>query len=153
MQNPPPNQQQGYGYNQPGTQPNAPLTPQSGGGHGKSSVGNLDANVAALLAYIATWLSGLIFYLMEKDNRFVRFHAMQAILLGGSAIVILIVFSVLWSVTAYISWILGSLFGLVGLLIWLVVLAAWVMCMVKAYQGQQFKLPILGNIAEGIVNK
>jgi uncharacterized membrane protein len=152
MQNPPPNQQD-YGYNKPyGTPPNAPLAPV-GGAKGKSTVGDLDANVAALLSYILTWLSGLVFYLMEKDNRFVRFHAMQSILLGATVVVILIVFSVIYTITSYISWILGSLFGLLWLLVWLVFLAAWIMCMVKAYQGQQFKLPLLGDIAENIINK
>lgn len=145
MQNPPPGQQ-GYGYN------NAP-SPQSGGSHGKSSVGDLDANVAALIAYIATWLSGLIFFLMEKENRFVRFHAMQAILLGATAVVLSVVLGTMWSVTYYISWILGAMFGLICTLVGLGVLVAWIMCMVKAYQGQLFKLPILGGIAENIVNK
>ncbi len=153
MQNPPPNQQQGYGYGNPqAAPPNAPGS-QPGATQGKSMVGNLDGNVAALIAYIATWLSGLIFFLMEKENRFVRFHAMQAILLGGAAVVISIAFGTVWSIAYYISWILGSLVGLVGALVWLVVLVAWVMCMIKAYQGQYFKLPILGNIAENMINK
>jgi uncharacterized membrane protein len=137
MQNPPPN----------------PSGSQSGATQGKSSVGNLDGNVAALLAYVATWLSGLIFYMLEKENRFVRFHAMQAIMLGGVAIVLMIILGTVWTIAAYISWILGSLVGLVCALIWLVVLVAWVMCMVKAYQGQQFKLPIIGDIAENMINK
>jgi uncharacterized membrane protein len=152
MQNPPPNQQD-YGYNNPYATPTSdPLAPVSGA-KGKSAVGDLDANIAALLAYVMTWLSGLVFYLMEKENRFVRFHAMQAILLGATIVVVLIVFSVIWTITAYISWILGSFFGLLGVLVWLVLLAAWIMCMVKAYQGQQFKLPLLGDIAENIINK
>lgn len=126
---------------------------QSGATQGKSSVGDLDGNVAALLAYVATCLSGLVFYMLEKENRFVRFHAMQAIMLGGAAIVLMIILGTVWTIAAYISWILGSLVGLVCALIWLVVLVAWVMCMVKAYQGQQFKLPIIGDIAENMINK
>ena len=73
---------------------------------GKSSTG-LDENVAALLSYIFGWVSGLIFFLIEKDSRLVRFHAMQSILLNVLIAVIvvalLIVFSVLLLITSQIS--------------------------------------------------
>ena len=61
----------------------------------KSSTG-LDENVAALLSYVATWISGLVFFVIEKNSRLVRFHAMQAILLGGTAVVFGIVIWVAW---------------------------------------------------------
>ena len=134
---------------------------------GKSSTG-LDDNIAALLTYIFGWVSGLIFFLIEKDSKLVRFHAMQSILFG-------IVWSVLMVVLVFIGMIFtfigaaataaagdaaGTLFGLiislVWLLVWLVPLALFVgliLTAVKAYQGQMFKLPIIGNMAEKIVNK
>ena len=121
----------------------------------KSSTG-LDENVAGLLAYIATWVSGLIFFLIEKDSRFVRFHAMQAILLGASASIIGIVLWFVWFfgmiISASISEVLGGLVSLVlGLLMFVFsigVLIAIVMCLIKAYQNQYFKLPVIGNFAE-----
>jgi uncharacterized membrane protein len=121
----------------------------------KSSTG-LDENVAALLAYIATWVSGLVFFLIEKDSRFVRFHAMQAILLGASATIIGIVLWILWVfgfiISASISDVLGGLVSVVlGLLLFVFsigVLIAIVMCLIKAYQMQYFKLPVIGNFAE-----
>ena len=121
----------------------------------KSSTG-LDENVAALLAYIATWVSGLVFFLIEKDSRFVRFHAMQAILLGASATIIGIVLWIVWFfgliISASISDVLGGLVSLVlGLLLFVFsigVLIAIVMCLIKAYQMQYFKLPVIGNFAE-----
>jgi uncharacterized membrane protein len=121
----------------------------------KSSTG-LDENVAALLSYIAGWVSGLIFFLIEKDSRLVRFHAMQSILLNAAAIVVGIVLWVVWAfgtiIFASISDVLGSLVGLVlGLLIfvfWLGMLIALVMCLIKAFQNQYFKLPVIGNFAE-----
>ena len=61
----------------------------------KSSTG-LDENVAALLSYIFGWLSGLIFFLMEKDSRLVRFHAMQSILLNVAALILGFVLWFLW---------------------------------------------------------
>ena len=121
----------------------------------KSSTG-LDENVAALLAYIATWVSGLVFFLIEKDSRFVKFHAMQAILLGASATIIGIVLWFVWFfgliISASISEVLGGLVSIVlGLLLFVFsigVLIAIVMCLIKAYQKEYFKLPVIGNFAE-----
>lgn len=122
---------------------------------GKSSTG-LDENVAALLAYVFNWISGLIFFLIEKDSRLVRFHAMQSILLSVAALVIGIALWILWVfgvvIFASISEVLGSLVGLVlGLLLfvyWIAIVVAFVMCLIKAYQKQYFKLPVIGNFAE-----
>ena len=121
----------------------------------KSSTG-LDENIAALLSYVFGWISGLIFYLMEKDSRLVRFHAMQSILLNVAALIIGFVLWFLWVfgvvIFASVSDILGTLVGLVlGLLLfvfWIGMLVAFVMCLIKAYQKQYFKLPVIGNFAE-----
>ena len=121
----------------------------------KSSTG-LDENIAALLSYIFGWVSGLIFFLMEKDSRLVRFHAMQSILLNVLAIILIFV---VWIATvvmvivgAAVGDILGTLFTLLATLIWVVfgigMLIAVILCLVKAFQGQYFKLPIIGNFAE-----
>jgi uncharacterized membrane protein len=127
---------------------------------GKSSTG-LEENLAALLSYVFGWLSGLIFLLIEKDSRLVRFHAMQSILLNVFAVVVgivlWIVMFVLFLIATQLPSILGTLLSLVVTLIWIAfsigLLVAWVMCLVKAYQGQFFKLPVIGNFAEKFVNK
>ena len=127
---------------------------------GKSSTG-LDENIAALLSYVFGWVSGLVFFLMEKDSKLVRFHAMQSILF---CVVIAALCIALWIVTflfvlvgAMLPDIMGSLMGLLVSLIWLVfsvaLLVGWILCLVRAYQGQFFKLPVIGNMAEKIVNK
>lgn len=121
----------------------------------KSSTG-LDENIAALLSYIFGWVSGLIFFLMEKDSRLVRFHAMQSILFnvlfGVLAFVLWIVLFVLFLILAQVSDALTTIVGLLSMLLWLLllvgVLVGWILCLVKAYQGQYFKLPIIGNFAE-----
>ena len=121
----------------------------------KSSTG-LDENIAALLSYIAGWVSGLIFFLIEKDSRLVRFHAMQSILLNAVALVVGFVLWIIWAfgtiIFSSISDVLGSLVGLVlGLLLfvfWIGMLIALVMCLIKAFQNQYFKLPVIGNFAE-----
>ena len=121
----------------------------------KSSTG-LDENIAALLSYVFGWLSGLIFFLIEKDSRLVRFHAMQSILLNVLIIILVIVLwivsFVLWMIAAAIGDIVGTIIGLIVTLfwvvIWLAILVAWIMCLIKAFQAQYFKLPIIGNLAE-----
>ena len=121
----------------------------------KSSTG-LEENLAALLSYVFGWVSGLIFFLIEKDSRLVRFHAMQSILLNAAAVVIGLVLWFCWVfvtlIFATVSDTLASLVGLVlGLLLfvfWIGMLIAVVLCLVKAYQKQYFKLPVIGNFAE-----
>jgi uncharacterized membrane protein len=121
----------------------------------KSSTG-LDENIAALLSYVFGWLSGLIFFLIEKDSRLVRFHAMQSILfnvlIAIAGFVVWIVVAILLLILSQVSDALSGLFGILTALLWLVfcvgILIAWVLCLVKAYQSQYFKLPIIGNFAE-----
>jgi len=121
----------------------------------KSSTG-LDENVAALLAYVFNWLSGLIFFIIEKSSRLVRFHAMQSILLSAAAIVIFFVLWFMWvfladvfaQVSDDLAWLVGLVLGLLIFVFWVGLIIAWVMCLIKAYQGQYFKLPVIGNFAE-----
>ena len=127
---------------------------------GKSSTG-LDENVAALLSYIFGWLSGLIFFLIEKDSRLVRFHAMQSLLLNVTGAVLFIALWVVWIVLAIIlaqiSEVLASLISIVmGLVLFVLGLGLFIgviMCLIKAYQGQYFKLPVIGNFAEKFSQK
>jgi uncharacterized membrane protein len=127
---------------------------------GKSSTG-LDENVAALLSYIFTWVSGLIFFVMEKDSRLVRFHSMQAILLGATVTVI---FIGLWIISFILGIIVGQVSGLLGVLVsgitfllglvfFIAAVIGWIMCLIKAYGGQYFKLPVLGQFAEKFSQK
>ncbi|HTM24047.1 MAG TPA: DUF4870 domain-containing protein [Vicinamibacterales bacterium] len=102
----------------------------------KTSTG-LDANLAAALSYLVGFVTGIIFLLVEKDNRFVRFHAMQSTLvfIGIVAIDILL----------QIVPILGAL-----VVVFIVIPASavlWLLLMYKAYQGEDFKLPLVGQIA------
>ena len=127
---------------------------------GKSSTG-LDENIAALLTYVFGWVSGLIFFLLEKDSKLVRFHAMQSILLNVFVAVLCfagwIVTIVLVLIASQLPDILGTLVGLLATLVWVILgaglLIAWILCLVRAYQGKFFKLPVIGNLAEKIVNK
>jgi len=129
-------------------------------GPAKSSTG-LDENVAALLSYILHWISGLVFFLIEKDSRLVRFHAMQSILLGAVAFiggfalwfVWVIVTLLLGQIADFLGTLVGLVLGLVIGVFYIAIVVGWVLCLIKAYQGQYFKLPVLGNFAEKFSTK
>ena len=140
-----------------------PPPPDSNAPGGQASIG-MDANLASMICYLTMICCGLgivislVFFLIEKTSRLLRFHAMQALLFGGVWIVVGIVFRIL-SMVADIA--LGDTLGVfvffgwlaVRLLVALVLLGFLIVAAIKAYQGQYYKLPILGNIAWGIVNK
>jgi len=117
------------------------------GGGAKASGGTegIQENVAGLLAYAFAWITGIIFLVIDK-RPFVRFHAAQSIVLFGAL-------SVLSFVLAFVFTGMGFIGGMVFMLIrciQLLSLVLWVLCMVKAYQGERFKLPLVGDIAESI---
>ena len=121
----------------------------------KSSTG-LDENVAALLSYVFGWVSGLIFFLIEKESRLVRFHAMQSLLISAAAAIIgialwmlsIVSFLVLSQISGLLSFLVSIVVGLVAFVLGIGLLVAVIICLIKAYQGQYFKLPIVGNMAE-----
>jgi uncharacterized membrane protein len=103
---------------------------------GKTSTG-MQPNVAGLLCYLVGFITGIIFFLIEKENKFVRFHAMQATLVSG----FLFVLSFILPFIPVIGWALMPVVGIIALIL-------WIFCMWKAYQGEYFKLPVAGEIAE-----
>lgn len=148
MQNPPPGQYQGSGY---GTPPN---TPPSGdnGPKGKTALGGLDANLTSALGY-PIGIIAIIELIIEKQNRFARFHAMQSLLLHVAFVVIYIIVAILMGVMMAISSNLGLIFGLFMPFVGLLYLGALLFSAYKAYQGEWFKLPAISNIAENFANK
>lgn len=106
--------------------------PEEKNAKGKSSLG-MDENVAALLSYVLGWITGIIMLVAEKESNFVRFHAMQ------SLVVFLAIFII--GMIPIIGWILNIILVPLGLIL-------WILLMYKAYQGEKFKLPIAGNFAE-----
>jgi uncharacterized membrane protein len=135
----PPYGQQQYNYQQPG----------AAGASGPTSMG-MQPNVAAGLSYVLGWITGIVFFLMEKQNRFVRFHAMQSILFFGGLTVLNIILSIIGNLDIVllsgVAQILGSLIGLVGFV-------GWIILMINGFQGKYFKLPIVGDYAEKYANQ
>ncbi len=102
----------------------------------KSSTG-LEANVAGLLCYVLGWESGLVFILVERDSKFVRFHALQSIYVFGT----LTVASIVLGWIPLLGIVLRVLTGLFAIILWIIL-------MVKAYQGEMFKVRWAGDSAE-----
>jgi uncharacterized membrane protein len=120
----------------------------------KSAIG-LDGNITALLGYIIG-IVALVLIFIEKDNKFVRFHALQSVLWFVAYIVSIIALMIVGGIVAVVlsqvSGTLGSIVGLlIGLLYFAVIigfLGGLIFAAIKAYGGNQFKLPIVGNFAE-----
>ena len=113
----------------------------------KTSTG-LTENVAGLLCYVAGWASGLVFILIEKENKFVRFHAMQSIVAFGAIAVLLIILNILGLMP-----VIGTLFDILSIFVWILSVVLWIVLMVKAYQGASFELPWAGNFAQKLLEQ
>lgn len=115
-----------------------------------SSTG-LGANVAGLLAYVLGPLTGVLFLVIEKENRFVRFHAAQSIAVGLALIALSIAFSILSAVVAVVpilGWIVALLAGLVFALLTFVL---WIVLMLRAFRGREWEVPVVGRYARRYV--
>jgi uncharacterized membrane protein len=170
MQNPPPNQPGYGGYGPP---QNAPYGSSPYASLGKSALGNMDANAAGALAYIT--LMGIILIIVEKENRFVRFHAMQSLLYSVGLSVFMMLFLILIWTIGFVLMLVGigagaggEAGGAIAIVIWLVIMLIWIAAIiimpllmlggliyaaVKAYHGQMFRLPIVGSLAEKITRQ
>jgi uncharacterized membrane protein len=101
-----------------------------------SSTG-LDPNLAGLLCYLLGLITGIVFLIIEKESRFVRFHAYQSLAVFGA----LFVLSLIAGFIPVIGTLIGILLAPVGLIV-------WILLMVKAYQGERYKIPLAGDWAE-----
>ena len=138
------------GYQQPGGYQQGPYgTPPYGAQSplGPTSMG-LQPNIAAGLSYVLGWVTGLIFFLVEKQNRFVRFHAMQSILFFGGLTVVQIILNVIGNFPF-----VGIFTGLIGVAVGIIGLVGYIVLLINAFQGKYFKLPIIGDYAEKYANQ
>jgi len=108
----------------------------------KTSTG-LTENVAGLLCYVLGWVSGLVFLLIEQENKFVRFHAVQSIVTFGSIMIVSIALSIIGLIPY-----LGVIFDIANWILRLLAFVLWIVLMVKAVQGTKYKLPWAGDFAE-----
>src|SRR5215468_11318655 len=129
------------------TQP-PPPSPEPGT-TAKSTATGLPSNVAAAIACIPL-IGGIIFYILEKHDSFVRFYAMQSIIFGGAwllfNIVSRILFLILWSIPA-IGGILVFFWGIIQALVHIAFLVVWIVATVKAFAGLRWDIPYVGPVA------
>lgn len=107
-----------------------------------NTVLGIDQNLEALLCYVLGWVTGIVFLLLEKENEYVRFHAMQS----------LVTFLTLFVITMVVGWI-PILGWIISFLVSILGLILWVMLMIKAYQGERYKLPYAGDFSEEQLTK
>ena len=110
----------------------------------------LEENVAGLLCYVLGWITGLIFFLIDK-RPFVRFHAIQSIGMSIALFAVYLVIGVLFTMLHFKS--MGFLALAIYPLLGLLVFALWIFMMYKAYQHEKFMLPIIGPIAANMAGK
>jgi uncharacterized membrane protein len=108
----------------------------------KSSTG-MEENVAGLLCYLAGWITGIIFLVIEKDSKFVKYHAIQSIVVFGAITILFIIFSILGIIPG-----IGFIFSIVlWWILWVIMIVLWIILMVKAYQGKKINIAGAGGIA------
>ena len=106
-----------------------------------SSTG-LPEHIAATLCYLLGWISGLVFYLIEKKSDFVKYHATQSIIVFGA----LTLASIVLGTLPFIGALLAPLLSLLAFVLWIIL-------MIKAFQHTAYKLPWAGDLAEKYARK
>jgi len=113
----------------------------------------LQENVAGLLCYAVGWITGLIFFLIDK-RPFVRFHAKQSIVVFGALNILHFVVAMIFGVSLLSGGLGAASIGLLlSRLISLVTFVLWIVLMLKAYQGHRFRVPLAADVAESIFGK
>lgn len=113
------------------------------------SENDTNRNIVAALSYFLGFITGIIILLVEKDDKYVRFHAMQSCVIFGGLFVVNFILSLVFGGFS----VLGFLATAVNSVITVMAIIIWIVSMIKAYQGQVFKWPIAGNFAEKQVGR
>ncbi|OQX51400.1 hypothetical protein B5M47_00910 [candidate division CPR3 bacterium 4484_211] len=117
------------------TQESTPISEEASPQPKKSGTG-LQSNIAGALAYVLGPVTGIVFLLIEPEDKFVRFHAMQSTILGIAVFVISVALSFF------------DFLGLLSIPLNLAAFALWIVLIYKAYNNEEWKLPIIGDMAK-----
>jgi len=110
----------------------------------KSSTG-MDPKIAVLLSYLFSFIGGLVFWLIEKENKFVKWNALQALILGIVEVASVILFSAILGWIPFIGWFFFSWLG------WVIWAAAWILgiiAIIMAFQGKTFRIPGIASLTD-----
>jgi uncharacterized membrane protein len=119
---------------------------------GQSSSG-VEPRVASLLCYSAWWLTGLIFLLVEREHRGVRFHAAQSVLLFGAVTALLVLLGGASALALVVSSAGYRTLQALSNLIWLGAAAVWLVLMLRAWRGDTWRLPVVAGLADRIARR
>ena len=98
-------------------------------------------NLVAALSYFLFFITGIVILMVEKEDKYIRFHAMQSI----------VVFGALFFLNFVVNSLFGFLSGFISSFIFILVLIVWAVSMIRAYRGEVFKWPAAGDFAERLV--
>lgn len=104
-------------------------------------------NLVAALSYLLGFVTGVVILFVERDDKFIRFHAMQSILVFGGLFIVNLIVGLILEPIRFV----GVLSSAVNTLLTIAAIIVWATSMVKAFQGQIFKWPIVGRVAENWV--
>ncbi len=99
-------------------------------------------NLMAAASYLLGFITGIIFLLLEKESKFVRFHAMQSTILFGGIFIINLALGFI----PLLGWLVGLVLSFAAFIFWIILM--W-----KAFQGEMYKVPFVGDIAEEQLKK
>lgn len=112
----------------------------------------LPSRLASTLAYLAWWLTGLLFLVLERRDRHVRFHAMQSVLTFGTVSLVAVALGGLALLLVMVSYSAMRFVGYLAQAVWIAGVVLWVVCMMKAYAGERWKVPFIGQLAEDLTS-
>jgi len=107
----------------------------------------LAPNIASLLCYICMLITSIIFLFIEKENADVRFHAWQGTTFGIGYILVIIALEILAAIFGAIASVLGIIIGFFIPIVGLIAFVVWIVCLIKSYQGERWRIPIVGDFA------
>jgi uncharacterized membrane protein len=110
----------------------------------------LPSRLASTLAYLAWWLTGLLFLVLERRDSHVRFHAMQSVLTFGTVSLAAVALGGLALLLVMVSYTAMRFVGYLAQVVWIAGVVLWVVCMMKAYAGERWKVPVIGQLAEDL---
>ena len=139
-----------------------PDQPGSDGSVGQETETGLEENAAAALSYVLGFITSIIMFIVESENDHVRFHAAQSIVISGALFVVSVAISFILSIAMSfiqaiagfidtLGFIVGVIFGLISLVLWLGGLALWIYLIVRTYQGENPRIPVAASVADGFV--
>lgn len=130
----------------------APL--RTGEKSSETSIG-LAPNIAGLLCYVGGWISAIVFLVIEKKRKFVKFHAWQSIMTFGILSVAQIIISRILAAIGAATFLFGliAVATILDTIIWVLTIVLWIILMIQAWNGKMWKLPWVGDWAEKQANK